>query len=124
MILEKLIIGVQITVIGMTVVFFILILISVALNLMHVLITRMDKAETKRGTSKTAAHGSVEKVPEDHAQLIAVLMAAAMAADGAENPIRALTIRPVSNRGLVWKDAARASLMTGFNMEPRKKLIL
>jgi len=122
MILEKFIVGVQITVIGMTVVFLILILISVALNLMHVLLRKIDGSTAAGGTGATPAPEPVQKMPEDQGHLVAVLMAAAMAANQSEKPIRALTIRSVRRHGLVWKDAARASLMTGFDMESRKKL--
>ena len=108
--MEKLIVGLQITFIGMTIVFLILILINLALNLMKVLFYETGpSAKAQPGTPVPSA--AAPEVAPDSGHLIAVLTAAIMATGEVRAPFRTLSIRPVAGKGSAWKINARAALM-------------
>ena len=111
--MERIIIGLEVTVIGMSVVFLILILINLALNLMRVFLFREEppgKAPAKTG--KTA--GTFAQDPDqDKGRLIAVLTAAILATGETQAPFRTLSIRALDEKRSVWKENARRSHLRG-----------
>ena len=111
--MEKLIIGLQITFIGMTIVFLILILIKLALDLMRVLMFRTDASGKTPQAMGTPVDNSPdpEASQEDPGHLIAVLTAAILATGETKAPFRTLSIRSVTGKGSTWKQNARTSRM-------------
>lgn len=109
--MEKLIIGLQITFIGMTIVFLILILIKLALDLMRVLIARTDPSGKAPEAMEPSADGRNPDASQDPGHLIAVLTAAILATGETKAPFRTLSIRSVTGNGSTWKENARTSRM-------------
>ena len=111
--MERIIIGLQVTVIGMSVVFLILILINLALNLMRVFFYRAEppkKAPVNRsGTAGASEPGS----NQEEGRLIAVLTAAILASGETTSPIRTLTIRTLDGNHSAWRENARRSHLRG-----------
>ena len=111
--MERIIIGLEVTVIGMSVVFLILILINLALNLMRVFFSQAEppkKAPSKR--AETA--GALDQGPkQDEGRLIAVLTAAILATGETKAPFRTLSIRALNGTRAAWKENARRSHLRG-----------
>jgi len=111
--LERIIIGLEVTVIGMSVVFLILILINLALNLMRVFFSQAEppkKAPAKRaGPAGVLDQGS----DQEEGRLIAVLTAAILATGETKAPFRTLSIRALEAKGSAWKENARRSHLRG-----------
>ncbi|MBI9086145.1 MAG: OadG family protein [Desulfobacterales bacterium] len=112
--MEKLIIGLQITFIGMTVVFFILILIKLALDLMRVLFYKPVQSSKAPGAMTASVAPLDPDANQDPGHLIALLTAAILATGETTAPFRTLSIRSVTGKGSTWKENARTSLMAGM----------
>ena len=120
--MDKLTVGLQITFIGMTTVFIILVLINLALNLMHSIFSKMDRAEATPGATAAPKKAPPQADTQDHGHLVAVLTAAIAAAGETTAPFRVLSIKSVSDTGSGWKDNARASVMRRPLVRPRQRL--
>jgi sodium pump decarboxylase gamma subunit len=121
--LDKLTVGLQITFIGMTTVFIILVLINLVLNLMHAIFSKMDQAEAEKAQQAKAAP---KKAPpqadtQDNGHLIAVLTAAIAAAGETTAPFRTLSIKSVTEVSSGWKENARASVMRKLLVRPHQR---
>lgn len=116
--MDKLTTGLQITVIGMAIVFIILILLNVAMNAMNVILNRKQE-QTKPGPRVKPAPASPEPKAEkaepeqenENPELIALLTAAVMAVEGRTEPVRIRALRLVSAQGAAWKHAGRTESM-------------
>lgn len=99
--MEKLITGLQITLIGMGIVFIILYLISLVLDLMRPIFYKPEKQKPEQ---KPAGPKQPEK---DDSELIAVITAAITAATGTTKQIKVTTIKRIPTTTPVWGLAAR-----------------
>ena len=115
--MEKLIVGLEITFIGMTIVFVILVLINLALNLMRVIFANIDQRAPAAAGAPKAVPAAPPAAGGDAGHLIAVLSAAIAAAEGTTLPLRTLAIRSVTQVGSGWKRSARAGGAAG----PRRR---
>jgi sodium pump decarboxylase gamma subunit len=109
--LERIIIGLQVTIIGMSVVFLILILINLALNLMHMFFSRAEPSKKAPATTEGATT-ALDQDP-DQGRLIAVLTAAILATGETTAPFRTLSVRALEGKGSAWKENARRSHLRG-----------
>ena len=120
--MDKLTTGLQITVIGMSIVFVILILLNLAMNAMNVILNRKSKepeapprvkpapAPTSVPAKEKEVNGESEK-QEDNPELIALLTAAVMTAEGGTKPLRIRSLRLADGQGAAWKSAGRSEGM-------------
>ncbi|MCF8079383.1 MAG: OadG family protein [Desulfobacterales bacterium] len=111
--MERIIVGLQVTVIGMSVVFLILILINLALNLMRVFFSQAEppkKAPAKRAETAGALDPGSN---QDEGRLIAVLTAAILADGETKAPFRTLSIRALDGKRSAWKENARRAHLRG-----------
>lgn len=104
----------------MAIVFLILILISLALNLMKVFFYEEGASAKAQPKAAPAIPPAREAAPES-GHLIAVLTAAIMATGEVRAPFRTLAIRSVGGKGSAWKANARASLLRMAPSRRRQK---
>lgn len=111
--MERIIIGLEVTVIGMGVVFLILILINLALNLMRVFFSQ-EQPPKKAPAKRAEPAGALDQgSDQEEGRLIAVLTAAILATGEAKAPFRTLSIRALEAKGSAWKENARRSHLRG-----------
>lgn len=111
--MERIIIGLQVTIIGMSVVFLILILINLALNLMHMFFSRAEPSKKAPATTGGATTALDQDPDQEQGRLIAVLTAAILATGETTAPFRTLSIRALEGKGSAWKENARRSHLRG-----------
>ena len=111
--MDKLATGLQITVIGMAIVFVILILLNLAMNAMRFLLAQRTREpvapQVKKDTApvkQTSAQDGPDS-PDDNAQRIAVLTAAVMAAEGGTRAVRIRSLRLLHDSRSFWKQAGK-----------------
>ncbi len=111
--MDKITIGLQVTIIGMGVVFLILILINVALNLMRVVFYKTGGSEKTPERTAASNQAPDQDPDQDQGRLIAVLTAAILAAGETRAPFRTLSIRALDQKRSAWKEHARRSHLRG-----------
>ncbi|MCF8105685.1 MAG: OadG family protein [Desulfohalobiaceae bacterium] len=120
--MDKLTTGLQITVIGMSIVFVILILLNLAMNAMNAILNRKKKGPEAAPRVKPAPapapvpakENQVKGEPEkkdENPELIALLSAAVMAAEGGSRPVRIKSLRLAGGLGGAWKTAGKTEGM-------------
>lgn len=103
--MEKLITGLQITLIGMGIVFIILYLISLALNLMQPIFYKPQKEQ--KPTQTQPEPKEKDQPGQDQSELIAVITAAIVAAAGTTKQIKVTSIKRIPTTTPIWGQAAR-----------------
>lgn len=111
--MERIIIGLEVTVIGMSVVFLILILINLALNLMRVFFSQEQPPKKAQATTAGSTATLDQDANLEQGRLIAVFTAAILATGETKAPFRTLSIRALEAKGSAWKENARRSHLRG-----------
>jgi len=118
--LDKLIYGMQVTLIGMGIVFIILFLLSLFMDLMKKVFHKEQpaaeqqpvKSTLPRGTAAMPESGSHQQRQVPSEELIAVLAAAIAHTTGQVKPFMITRVRRIHTRSPLWSLASRGNLPT------------